>query len=262
MFWRAMSSVVRFAMATTPQAGAAAVLELGALFDEIGLELQPVFVPSYRALYDSVHLHEADAAWCPPIVARDLRRDRAADACAAVLRNGSPSYFSAIVGTAALHSPSEVHRFGWVSQLSAAGYLVPRSYLASLPKPVDFREERFFHTHARCMEALKAGIVDAIATYATYEHDQPHVPHAFEGAKVLTTIGPIPGDVIVLSTTMPAEQAERVREMLIAAQIDPQGSISKLMGTMHFGPVPHGHLESLSKWIAHPVFTKRQSEHP
>ncbi len=255
-----MGSVVRFAIATTPQAGAAAVVELGALFDAIGLELQPVFVPNYRALYDAVHLHEADAAWCPPIVARDLRRDRAADACAAVVRNGTPSYFSAIVGTEALHSPSEVHRFGWVSQLSAAGYLVPRSYLASLPKPVDFREERFFHTHARCMEALKAGIVDAIATYAVRDGDKPRVPHAFEGAKVLTTIGPIPGDVIMLSTTMSKEQGDEITEMLLAAEFEREGSISKLMGMTRFGAVPHGHLESLSKWIAHPVFTRRDDQ--
>ncbi len=253
-----MSPVVRFALATTPQAGAAAVLELGALFDEIGLELQPVFVPNYRALYDALHLHEADAAWCPPIVARDLRRDRAADVSVCVLRNGSPSYFSAIVGNASLHSPSDVHRFGWVSQLSAAGYLVPRSYLASLPKPVDFREERFFHTHGRCMEALKAGIVDAIATYATYANGEPHVPHAFPGAKVLTTIGPIPGDVIMISTTMSKEQGDAITEMLLAAELEPEGSIAKLMGTTRFGAVPHGHLESLSKWIAHPVFTRSE----
>ncbi len=256
----AMSSVVRFAMATTPQAGAAAALELGALFDAVGLELQPVFVPNYRALYDAVHLHEADAAWCPPIVARDLDRDRAADACAAVVRNGTPSYFSAIVGTAALHSPSEVHRFGWVSQLSAAGYLVPRSYLASLPKPVDFREERFFHTHARCMDALKAGIVDAIATYAVRDGDKPRLPHGFDGAKVLTTIGPIPGDVIMLSTTMGVRQSKKITKMLLEADIAEDGSISKLMGTTHFTAVPHGHLEALSKWIAHPVFTRRDAQ--
>jgi len=255
-----MRPVVRFAMAQVPQVGAAAIVELGSFFDAIGLELQPVFVASYRALYDAVHLHEADAAWCPPIVARDLRRDRAAEPVACVLRNGAPSYFAAIVGTEVLHSPAEVHRFGWVSQLSAAGYLVPRSYLASLPKPIDFREERFFHTHIRCMEALKAGIVDAIATYATREGDKPHLPHGFDGAKVLTTIGPIPGDVIMLSTTMGVRQSKKITKMFLEADIPADGSISKLMGTTRFAAVPHGHLESLTKWIAHPVFTRRADQ--
>jgi ABC-type phosphate/phosphonate transport system substrate-binding protein len=246
-------------MATTPQAGASAAFELGACFDAVGLELQPVFVPNYRALYDAVHDDEADAAWCPPIVARDLRRDGAAAVCAGVERNGAPSYFSAIVGNASLHSPSEVHRFGWVSELSAAGYLVPRSYLASLPAPVDFREERFFHTHERCMEALKAGIVDAIATYATKENGVARVPHAFAGAKVLTTIGPIPGDVIMISSDMGVRIAKKLATMFMKTEIDRDGAIYKLMGATRFAPVPHGHLESLSKWIAHPIFTRRDT---
>src|SRR5207237_7142242 len=112
-----------------PQAGASAAFDLGAIFDAVGLELQPVFVPNYRALYDAMHDDHADAAWCPPIVARDLRRDGVAATCVCVERNGAPSYFSAIVGGPALGSPSDVHRFCWVSELSAAGYLVPRSYL-------------------------------------------------------------------------------------------------------------------------------------
>ena len=36
-------------------------------------------------------------------------------------------------------------------------------------------------------------------------------------------------------------------------------SIFKLMGATRFAPVPFGHLESLSKWIAHPVFTRRDT---
>jgi ABC-type phosphate/phosphonate transport system substrate-binding protein len=253
------SKVVRFAMATTPQAGASAAFELGAIFDAVGLELQPVFVPNYRALYDAMHDDHADAAWCPPIVARDLRRDGVAATSVCVERNGVPSYFSAIVGGPTLGSPSDVHRFGWVSELSAAGYLVPRSYLASLPHPVDFREERFFHTHERCMDALEANIVDAIATYATKENGVARVPHAFEGAKVLTTIGPIPGDVIMLSAETGLRLAKKLGAMFEKAEIDRDGAIFKLMGATRFAPVPFGHLEALSKWIAHPIFTRRDT---
>src|SRR5262249_30612697 len=48
------SKVVRFAMATTPKAGASAALELGAFFDAAGLELEPLFVPNYAALVDAM----------------------------------------------------------------------------------------------------------------------------------------------------------------------------------------------------------------
>ena len=129
-----MSSLpIRFALAATPQAAADAVSELRNILARAqDCDLEPVFVPSYNALYDSIHLHDADAAWCPPLVARDLQRDGAADARLAIVRNGSRSYFSAIVGSPSLHAPSDIKRFGWVSRMSAAGYLVPRSYLASI----------------------------------------------------------------------------------------------------------------------------------
>ncbi|HEY2365127.1 MAG TPA: PhnD/SsuA/transferrin family substrate-binding protein [Polyangiaceae bacterium] len=236
-------------MATTPKAGASAALELGAFFDAAGLELEPVFVPSYAALIDAMKGGRADAAWCPPIVARDLRREGVAATCACIERNGTPVYYSAIVGAPSLSSPADVKRFGWVSQLSAAGYLVPRSYLAALPKPIVFEEERFFHTHERTMEALKANIVDAIATYAIKDNGVTRVPHAFEGAKVLTTIGPLPGDVIMIEGDMGVRQAKKIATLLENAEIEHGGAIHKLMGATRFAPVPHGHLESLSKWI-------------
>ena len=245
----AASKLVRFAMATTPKAGASAALELGAFFDAAGLELEPLFVPNYAALVDAMKGGRANVAWCPPIVARDLRREGIATTCACVERHGTPIYYCAIVGAPSVGSPADVRRFGWVSQLSAAGYVVPRSYLASLPKPIVFTEERFFHTHERSMEALKANIVDAIATYAVKENGSTRVPHAFEGAQVLTTIGPLPGDVIMLSGDMGVRQAMKIATLFERAEIEHGGAIHKMMGVTRFAPVPHGHLESLSKWI-------------
>ncbi|HEY1956385.1 MAG TPA: PhnD/SsuA/transferrin family substrate-binding protein [Polyangiaceae bacterium] len=252
------TSYVRFAMATTPQIGDAAVRELRDIFGREHIEVEPVWTRDYGALYDAVHLHEADVAWAPPLVARDLRRDGAAEPCAAVVRKGGLHYFSAIVGTESLSSPKEIQRFGWVSRLSAAGYLVPRGYLTSIGVSVDFREERFFRTHQRSMAALAAGIVDAIATFAVQEHagETPIVPHAFDGARVLATIGPIPGDVIVVSSTMPRETASRVGALVREAKLSETSAIAELMGAEGFGAVPPGHLEALGRWVAGSVFSR------
>jgi ABC-type phosphate/phosphonate transport system substrate-binding protein len=255
-------SFVRFALATTPQAGEAAVVELRSLFEQTGLELEPVFARNYNALYDAVHLHEADLAWAPPLVARDLRRDGAADPCATVLRKGGAHYFSAIVGTDALSSPADIARFGWVSRMSAAGYLVPRGYLQSIGVSLDFREERFFHTHARSMSALQASVVDAIATYAVRDHDgeTPRVPHAFDGARVLATIGPIPGDVIVASRTMSRSLVDRIGGLLRGTSLRDGSAIGALMGAEGFGEVPADHLEALGQWVAGSVFSHPRAE--
>jgi ABC-type phosphate/phosphonate transport system substrate-binding protein len=260
-----MSSLpLRFALAATPQASAEAVAEMRRILAAIDVDMEPVFASSYAGLYDAVHLHDADAAWCPPLVARDLQRDGAAEPCVCIVRNGSVHYFSAIVGGPDLHTPSDIKRFGWVSRMSAAGYLVPRSYLTSIGIDLSAQKESFFRSHARSMSALEAGVVDAIATYAYRAEGspqaEPYVPHAFAGARLLATIGPIPGDVIVIARTLEASRAKALTDVLRAASLEVNGPIHTLMGATSFGAVPTGHLEALSRWIEHPVFSRPRAE--
>jgi ABC-type phosphate/phosphonate transport system substrate-binding protein len=251
-------AVVRFAMAMEPREGAPIALELGAMFDAIGLELSPVFTPRYGTLYAMMRQNEVDAGWCPPLVAYDLLLAGDARIGACVARQGSIHYFSAIVGTAALRVPKDIRRMGWISRASSAGYVVPRAYLVSLGIDVAFEQELFLQTHERAMSALEAGVVDAIATYATRSSpgDKPQVPHAFPKAKVLATIGPIPGDVIMLSSKMHSARAERITAMLEGARPDPEGALVKAMGTTSFEPAPRGHLASLSQWMRGTITAK------
>ena len=111
----AASKLVRFAMATTPKAGASAALELGAFFDAAGLELEPLFVPNYAALVDAMKGGRANVAWCPPIVARDLRREGIATTCACVERHGTPIYYCAIVGAPSNACGTRVEPFSFTA---------------------------------------------------------------------------------------------------------------------------------------------------
>jgi ABC-type phosphate/phosphonate transport system substrate-binding protein len=238
---------LRFAVATTPQSGTSAFLELRTI---LATEVTPVFVPSYGALFEAVRSGATDVAWCPPLVARDLQRAGAAEPVAALIRNGADHYYSAIVvgPGSSIQDVKEVAgtRFGWVSQMSAAGYIVPRAHLRSLGVELSFREERFFHTHARSMAALQAGAVDVVATYAS--------ARGFEGSRTVATIGPIPGDVVVVAASAAPELKQTVGAALQGARVEPGGPLATLLAASVFGPVPPGHLDTLSKWVDEALF--------
>jgi ABC-type phosphate/phosphonate transport system substrate-binding protein len=201
-----------------------------------GPDIEPVYVSSYVALYETVHLHAADAAWCPPLVARDLIRVAAADPIATVLRGGADHYYSALVTRRAskVKHVSDITsaRVGWVSRLSAAGYVVPRDYLQSLGIAVEELDEHFFHTHGKLVLGLLEGEVDVIGTYASARAGRFQTSLALENARILGVAGQIPGDVIVLGRA-----------------VDPRGALSALMNASGFGFVPPDHLGSLARWV-------------
>jgi len=245
---------LRFAVATTPDLGRDAFVELAALVARTGgPPLEPVFVPNYAALFETVHLHAADAAWCPPLVARDLVRVAAADPIATVLRGGTDHYYAALVAL----RDSRVRklddlawaRIGWVSRLSAAGYVVPRDYLLSLGYEVDAMNARFFHTHGECVNALLDGRVDVIGTYATPRGESFVIPEPIADARILGVAGHIPGDVIVVARGASRESGRRLADALRNGFFAPRGPLASLMNASGFGFVPPDHLDSLTRWV-------------
>jgi len=247
-------STLRFAVATTPDLGGAAFEDLKTLVAlGGGPGLVPVFVPNYVALFETVHRHVADAAWCPPLVARDLVRVAAAEPIATVLRGGADHYYSALVALSGsrVRRVGEIEgaRVGWVSRLSAAGYVVPRDYLQSLGVAVERLDECFFHTHGRCVEALLSEEVDVIGTYASAHAGSFRVSPALAGARILGVAGQIPGDVVVASRGLAAESRTRLGVALRRRSIDPAGALAALMNASGFGFVPPDHLASLARWM-------------
>jgi ABC-type phosphate/phosphonate transport system substrate-binding protein len=249
---------LRFAVATTPDLGGDAFEELRTMLSVAGgLAVEPVFVPNYVALYETVHLHAADAAWCPPLVARDLVRVAAADPVATVLRGGADHYYSALVTQhdSRIRHVSQIRaaRIGWVSRLSAAGYVVPRDYLRSLGIELSELDERLFHTHGRLIHALLEGEVDVIGTYASASGGKFATSPLLEDARILGVAGQIPGDVIVVARPMTSRLGRALGAAFRAASIAPEGALAGLMNASGFGPVPPGHLDSLARWMERSV---------
>ncbi|HEY1959012.1 MAG TPA: PhnD/SsuA/transferrin family substrate-binding protein [Polyangiaceae bacterium] len=246
--------MLRFAVASTPDIGQLAFDELNTFATRDGAQrLEPVFVPNYVALFETVHLHAADAAWCPPLVARDLARVGAADPIATVLRGGMDHYYSALVTLRESHvrrlKDIQSARIGWVSRLSAAGYVVPRDYLQSLGFAVDAFDESFFHTHGECVSALLAGEIDVIGTYASSRNGSFHLSPLLDEARILGVAGQIPGDVIVVTRAVSKPVARALASALHSAFVPPRGPLASLMNASGFGFVPPRHLDSLARWM-------------
>jgi ABC-type phosphate/phosphonate transport system substrate-binding protein len=251
-----MRPLVRFAIAAERHVAEAAFHELSMSLAAVCSEqIEPVFVADYPALRRAVETDRTLLAWAPPLVALDLMRSAVATPLLAVGRRGRTSYFSALVGTAGkIAHVGQLRgvRMGWVSPLSAAGYAVPRLYLRALgldPAGL-FGSETFLGTHERAVRALVDGEVDAIATYAKRESTGLAlvIDPRIEGAPVLATIGPIPGDVVLAGSGVPASTRAALRGGFLAVQPRADGPLARLMNVDRFEIAPLGHFDALRRW--------------
>jgi ABC-type phosphate/phosphonate transport system substrate-binding protein len=261
-------------MSPTEELGSSAFAELAEIFQRVGFDdVLPVFADDYGALHDTLHLHTADVAWCPPLVARDLIRVAAADPIATIVRRGSDHYYSALVTTHGSRirrvTDAPLARMGWVSQMSAAGYVVARDYLASCGVPLRFREERFYSTHAQLAQALLEDQVDLIATYAALREGTLVLNPTLSEARLIGAAGPIPSDVVVASRGLPRQVVLLVRDALLTAQVSPTGPLATMLNAASFAPASASHLEPLSRWVERslggslrPLFALVGASHP
>lgn len=244
---------LRFAIAMSRELAAPAFVELDRVLRSEGAPpIEPVFVPSYAALADAIHMQQAELGWTPPLVARELVRIAAADPIVTVLRSGVDHYYSALVsrGDARIRTLQDLAhaRIGWVSEMSAAGYIVPRNYLRSIGTPLEFRSERFYHSHSKLVRALVYDEIDVAATYAVREGQAFRVRH-LPAYTMLATAGPIPGDVVVAARWISREQREAVTNAFIRCVARPGGAFARLMEATGFARVMPWHLETLARWF-------------
>jgi ABC-type phosphate/phosphonate transport system substrate-binding protein len=246
----------RFAVPAERVVAERAVAELRAMVGLGGVEIEPVYVSSYAALLHAAEIDSALVAWAPPLIAQDLIRARVSSPLVAVGRGGSVSYFSAIVvrGDAGALALGDLRgaRMGWVSKLSAAGYVVPRRYLESLgiEPEATFRTESFFGTHDAAAAALLSGEVDAIATHARLAPSRRTLLllDALSRARILAVAGPIPGDVVVAGGGLDSVSRDKLRRALLASVVRPNGALARLMNVTRFEPATAVHFEWLARW--------------
>jgi phosphonate transport system substrate-binding protein len=198
-------------------------------------------------------------AWMPPLAALDAARAGSGSAALCSVRSGKSSYHAALFTrrlTDVRTLPDlEGRHVAWVSRSSAAGYVIPRLRLAAAGLPPDslFRRESFHDNHAQVARAVFSGDADVGATFAVVEPRTGRIVRAgweeagipLDAAHTLITAGPIPSDVIVLSSKVPQALT---REMTAALRELPKrlpAPLRALLGADDLAPVSSTHFDDL-----------------
>lgn len=240
-------------MAAPPDVGAF----MEALRQVSGLDIAPVWLPSHDALHDAFLRGAVDLAWCPPIVAVHVETAGVGKPIVAIGRRGSVAYYGAIVSlkTSDIRRTKDLpgKRIAWVSPTSAAGYLVPRLYLLS--KGLDprsmFREEHFAGSHSGTLAMLLDGRVDVAAVFASAQSkDAFKVPGPVEKLRIVSTVGPIPNDVIVAQSRLDTGMRTVLSRAFLSLDAAALAPISLETGITRFEPLPIGHLDPLRRLAA------------
>jgi phosphonate transport system substrate-binding protein len=224
-----------------------------------GRPLEPVWLDSYGAIIEAAQGGRLDLAWSPPVVAIHLEERGLSKPLLAVGRAGVIAYHGAIVvkrGAPPCRTRDLAgKRIAWVAPWSAAGYLVPRLYLASkgLNPQSMFAEQHFAGSHHNAIKLLLDGKVDAAAVFAHAEGREKvsfRVPGPPDALRIVCTAGPIPGDVLVASTALENSERAVLSGALLALRDDHLAPMRKAMSITRFEPLPIGHLDPLRKLAA------------
>jgi ABC-type phosphate/phosphonate transport system substrate-binding protein len=158
-------------------------------------------------------------AWAPPLVAHQIVRQNLGWPLA-VASTGA-DYAATLVGRPSVESLADIarRRAGWVSKVSATGYQIPRLYLESFGLDLSslFASERFYGSHETLAQGLLSGEVDVAATHSG------RLMEVLRGsrARILTSIGPIPADMLIASMGLGADLREAIAFALISTTLGP-----------------------------------------
>lgn len=201
--------------------------QMAELCDLLSRAVGAVFYPhhalSYRELASGLERGELGLAWTPPVTAIEILDLKLATLLVTPVRRGSTLYHSAMLvrpGGPATVAELKGKRVAWVDRESAAGHLVPKMHLATLGCDPGsfFAQEIFAGSHIGVVEALVSGRVDGCATFCKLDGGGRPVQGGWTGSdgkairpvEVLVTIGPVPNDAIMASSTLDAELRSRI----------------------------------------------------
>ncbi|HEY2511810.1 MAG TPA: PhnD/SsuA/transferrin family substrate-binding protein [Polyangiaceae bacterium] len=219
----------------------------------------PLHAGSYRELADGITRGDVGVAWMPPLPAIELEASGAAAALVLSSRQEGTSYYSAIVtreGKAKTLAELEGMRVAWVERESAAGYLVPRLHLASQGRDAKsfFAQESFAHSHLGVVDAVASGAADVGATFCTLDPVTKRVVTAgwmaADGSKIrnvelVTTLGPIPNDAIVVASSVPASVRSSLTRWFLSPDERTQELFAELFQVSSFRVASAAHFEPL-----------------
>ncbi len=217
-------------------------------------KIKPLVLRSYDKLLGGMQGGEVDVAWAPPLVAIDLERANVGKIRLCSRRAGKPDYSCALFVKkgSAIQTLKDLDgkRIAWVAKESSAGYVVPR--LKLLAEGIDpdkaFAEQSFRRTHEAVTRAVMAGDADVGATYVHLDPDGKPTSAGWTEAgvdsgdvRIIATAGPIPSDVIAVSTKLAGDRAD----LITTGLRDLGESVLKLLNADGFDIPEHAHFDKL-----------------
>jgi len=227
---------------------------------------------SYTRLLDALTAGDVDMAWLPPLLAAQAIADGHAAPLAIPVRGGVASYSAALFARErsriqGLGDLSGV-RAAWVDRQSVSGYLLVRAHLRSMGVDLEraFIENRFCGSHEAVARAVTEGTVDVGATFVYLDAARGEPLRAGWGAakmRILAHVGPIPSDIIAMSSRMPSAAFRAMQEAIVYGQdTELRRSIEALTGTHRFVPPIAAHIRSLTALLplldAHAIPSSRR----
>jgi phosphonate transport system substrate-binding protein len=197
------------------------------------LRVTGVGVGHYRTLLDAIEKGEVDVGWLPPILAVQATTRGLVAPIALPVRSGFSCYSTALFvrEDSSLHTVRDLvgMRAAWVDRQSAAGFLIIRAHLRSVGVDLGraFASDQFLGSHSAVTRAVLEGDADVGATFAYIDpKSMSHPGHispvnaGWGDAKVriLAHAGPIPSDVIAVSTRVPFPLRTQLQRMLVYGQ--------------------------------------------
>jgi phosphonate transport system substrate-binding protein len=198
----------------------------------VGTRFFPYYGASYREMMAAVERGDAGIAWLPPLLVLEAVDRKLGSPLVVPVRRGTTSYYAALLvrrGGPRTLAALKGTTVAWVDKESAAGYLVPRAHLASNALDPDrlFARELFLKSHEAVVDAVAAGRADVCATYCTVE---PGTHRVLQGGwtqpdgtttkqvEILTTVGPIPNDALLVADRLPAEVCALLQRWLLSLE--------------------------------------------
>jgi phosphonate transport system substrate-binding protein len=248
---------VRFGMALTGGLSRAQLDEICAgLAAETRLPVVGVGVWYYHRLVEAMELGHVDVAWLPPISAAQAMSRGLAAPIALPVRGGVTSYSTALFTRvdARWRSVAELSgvRAAWVDRQSASGYLLIRAQLRAMGVDLEraVAAERFMGSHEEVAAAVIDGSADVGSSFVHLDlMDERPVRAAWGNApvRVLALAGPIPADVIAVSSRMDPARVDRVRRAFVEGRHPALRAATRaLLGAEAFVAPRPGHLDAVA----------------
>lgn len=203
----------------------------------LGKPVEVVIASSYEDLERRTLGGEADVVWAPPVLCA-----RAQPEARAILRSvrwGAVLFRAALVGRAGdnlVESGLQGKRAAWVDPMSAAGYLLPTSYLRrrGIDPDTVFLTQRFYGSFRDALMAVVDGYADVSSIFA-HGATKVHVRGSLQeilGA-LAARLAPFaftevaPTDGLVITKRLDAADAEALERVIL--QMPGTGTVSVLL---------------------------------